>query len=385
MYSKAKVFSAASIGMFFFGISLISLGSVLPALSIKFGFNEMQISSMVTLLPAGVLAGSVVFGPIIDRFGYKYLLIAGSLITATGLGLIGAGENISVINFAIFMTGFGGGILNGETNTLVSDISGEDRSANLSFLAIFFCIGAVGVPFAMSALSDISSYETILPIIALIVILLTIIFFFIEFPAPKQPQGFPVKDGFKLLRQPALLLLSLVLFFESGLEGLSNNWTTTYLEKSVGMNSKNALLGLTLLVLGMTVGRLISGFLLKKLKSLYVLVGGLFFILSASLIIIMKFPGELTGTAILGLGYASIFPIVLGYIGTLYKDLSGTAFSIALFIALAGNTILNFLMGVLADLIGIKSYPFLLLTILLCMIVILTVALKSNKEIRINS
>jgi fucose permease len=385
MYSKAKVFSAAAIGMFFFGISLISLGSVLPALSIKFGFNEFQTSSMVTLLPAGVLTGSVIFGPIVDRFGYKFLLIISSVITAAGLTLIGIGENITVISFAVLITGFGGGILNGETNTIVSDISDDDRNANLSFLAIFFCIGAMVVPAVMSALADLYSFETILPALACIVILLTVIFFFIKFPYPKQPQGFPVKEGFKLLRQPALLLLSLVLFFESGLEGLSNNWTTTYFEKSAGMNEKNALLGLTLLVLGITIGRLLSGLLLKKFKSVYVLIGGLFFILSATLMLTTNVINELIATAILGVGYAPVFPIVLGYIGTLYKDLSGTAFSIALFIALSGNTILNLLMGVLADVTGIKSFPYLLLGILLCMAFLLAFSFKFNRKIRGNS
>jgi fucose permease len=376
MYSRQKVFSAACIGMFFFGISLITLGSVLPALSLKFGLTEMQTSSVVTLLPAGVLAGSLVFGPVVDRFGYRLLLIASSILTAAGLALIGTGESISVVRLAVFVTGFGGGILNGETNTLVSDISGEDRNAKLSFLAIFFCIGALGIPLAMSALSGLYTFTTILPATSVLIGLLTIIFFFIRFPAPKQPQGFPVKEGFKLLRQPALLLLSLVLFFESGLEGLSNNWTTTYLEDLVGMNGKQALLGLSLLVLGMTFGRLFSGFILRKINSVLVLATGLFLILLANSLIILKFPNELISTAILGLGYAPVFPIVLGYIGTLYKDLSGTAFSIALFIALTGNTLLNFLMGLLADVIGIKTFPFLLIAALLCMVVIMAFALK---------
>jgi fucose permease len=380
MYSRFKVFSAASIGIFFFGISLITLGSVLPSLSLKFGLSELQTSTIVTILPAGVLAGSMVFGPIVDRFGYKLLLIISSLLTAAGLSLIGTAESILLLKIAVFLTGFGGGILNGETNTIVSDISGEKRNANLSFLAIFFCIGALGVPAVMSALSGVYSFETILAATSVLIVLLTIAFFFIKFPAPKQQQGFPVKEGFMLLRQPALLLLSLVLFFESGLEGLSNNWTTTYLGKSAGMNGKEALLGLTLLVLGMTVGRLLSGFILRKISSVFVVAGGFFLIFSASIILILKWPGELMGMVLLGLGYAPVFPIMLGYIGTLFKDLSGTAFSIALFIALAGNTILNFIMGLLSDIAGIKSFPFLLVGSLLCMAFVLLMAFRRIPE-----
>lgn len=380
MYSKSKVFSAACIGMFFFGIALITVGSVLPSLSEKFHFNDIQRSVVVTLLPAGVLAGSVVFGPVVDRFGYKYLLIISSLITAAGLALTGISDSISEVRIAVFITGFGGGILNGETNTIVSDISGEDRNSNLSFLAIFFCLGALAIPGIMSVLSVIYSFETILPSASVMMLLLSMTFFFIKFPLPKQSQGFPVKDGFKLLKQPVLLLLSLVLFFESGLEGLSNNWTTTYLENFVWMDSRKALLALTLLVLGMTLGRLVAGLLLKRMTSLYVLAVGLFLIFAAILIIIFDFPGELIGISLLGIGYAPVFPIILGYIGTLYRELSGTAFSIALFIALAGNTILNFLMGLISREFGIAGYPFLLLASLLCLVFILVLAFKTNKD-----
>ncbi|GAB1473335.1 hypothetical protein MASR2M69_07760 [Bacteroidota bacterium] len=47
----------------------------------------------------------------------------------------------------------------------------------------------------------------------------------------------------------------------------------------------------------------------------------------------------------LGLGFASTFPVVLGDIGERYKEISGTAFSFALVIALTGNTLINLLIG----------------------------------------
>jgi len=48
---------------------------------------------------------------------------------------------------------------------------------------------------------------------------------------------------------------------------------------------------------------------------------------------------------IIGLGLAAGFPVILGYVGQLYRELSGTAFSISLVIALIGNTLLNYLFG----------------------------------------
>ena len=45
------VFHAACIGMCFFGISIITLGSVLPSLTTKLGLDNLQATALVTFLP----------------------------------------------------------------------------------------------------------------------------------------------------------------------------------------------------------------------------------------------------------------------------------------------------------------------------------------------
>lgn len=379
-YSKKPVFFAACAGMLFFGIALISLGSVLPFLSAKFGLDLSSASTVVTFLPAGVLLGSVLFGPVVDRFGYKLLLIASSLLTIAGLSWIAFAGSLAAIRFAVFLTGFGGGILNGETNTIVSDISGDDRNSNLSFLAIFFGIGALGVPVLMSFLSDEYSFETILKGTSIFMLLIVAIFFFIDFPSPKKPQGFPIKEGFALLKQPSLLLLSLALFFQSGMEGLTNNWTTTYLEAG-HVSREKALFSLTCMVIGMTFARLAMGFILKKVRSYYVVHGGLVIVLAGVAILISGKVNPVIGLTLLGIGFAPVFPVLLGYIGTLYPDLSGTAFGIALFIALIGNTSLNLLMGFISDAFGISAFPVMLLVSLVFMAIIIISALRKKSLI----
>lgn len=56
---------------------------------------------------------------------------------------------------------------------------------------------------------------------------------------------------------------------------------------------------------------------------------------------------------ILGIGFAAGFPLMLGYAGHLFPNLAGTAFSIVLVIALLGNTIVNYLFGIIAQDYGI--------------------------------
>ncbi|MEM6378690.1 MAG: MFS transporter, partial [Bacteroidota bacterium] len=81
-YIKSFVFAAACLGMLVFGMVMISLGSILPDISNKFQLNEAAIGYLATLLPLGILVGSLLFGPSVDWFSYKKILIAGTIFTA---------------------------------------------------------------------------------------------------------------------------------------------------------------------------------------------------------------------------------------------------------------------------------------------------------------
>jgi fucose permease len=60
-----------------------------------------------------------------------------------------------------------------------------------------------------------------------------------------------------------------------------------------------------------------------------------------------------SGLVLLGAGLAAGFPVMLGLVGNRYAALSGTAFSLVLFIALIGNMIINYVMGIIARNSGI--------------------------------
>ena len=162
-YHKNLVFTAACIGMCFFGVSMITLGSVLPSLVTKLGLSGLQTTSLVTFLPLGMLIGSLIFGPIVDRFGHKALLVPSCIIVLSGLEGLIFFESIPLLQLSIVGIGLGGGILNGETNALVSDISGEsEKGSRLSFLGMFYGLGALGIPSLLGVLSEHYSFETIL-------------------------------------------------------------------------------------------------------------------------------------------------------------------------------------------------------------------------------
>jgi MFS family permease len=60
------------------------------------------------------------------------------------------------------------------------------------------------------------------------------------------------------------------------------------------------------------------------------------------------------GLVSIGVGLAAGFPVMLGIVGNLYSEVSGTAFSIVLTIALIGNMLINFTMGIVAEKYGVE-------------------------------
>jgi MFS family permease len=381
MQENKKVFWAACLGMLLFGMAMLSLGSANTFLTEEHHLSKLTIASLAALLPFGILVGSLFFGPIADRYGYKIILIFCALFIALGFFMISVATKLFWLQASFFLIGCGGGAINGGTNALVADISDEEKSANLSLLGVFYGIGALGMPFLIGLLNNHFSNRAIIQSFAIITLIPLIYFLTIKFPAPKQSQGMPVAAGIKLLKDPIILLLGFFLFFESGIEGISNNWTTTYLQDSGGIPVDKTLFALSTMILALTLTRLILGGLLKKIPSHLVLAGCLVFALAGSLTLafIPTLTAAFTGLILLGIGFGAGFPVILGYVGDLYSELSGTAFSIVFVIALTGNTIINYLVGVISNTAGMDYFPIVLITSIVVMMILLVVIRKKIK------
>lgn len=377
-YNQNLVYAAAYLGMLIFGIVMISLGTLTTFIIDQFHAPVTQVASLMMILPFGTLLGSLIFGPIIDRYGYKSLLVICILLIAGGILGIATLTNFRLVQLAIFIIGFGGGIINGGTNALVADISGVEKGAKLSLLGAFFGIGAFGFPLLVGFLVNYFSYQSIIKAVGLLILLTTGLFACIQFPAPKQKAKGADFSELKILKSPILLLIGIILFFESGMEGIASNWTALYLTKERGLETDTALYALSFIILGLTAMRLILGFTLKYIRDhiiLYVcfgliLVGALLVLINTKYIIVIA------GLTILGAGFGAIFPILLGYLGNLFSEASGTAFSFVFSMALIGNMIINAGVGQITHNGNFHYYLFVLLICLLLQVLTFSVIAK---------
>jgi len=365
-YNKRSVFIAAFMGIFLFGVSIITLGSTMPHLSNTFHLDEIQKGTLASVFPFGILTGSLLFGPIVDRYSYKYLLAVSVLLEATGFLLIAYAAVFYQLNIAFYLIGLGGGAINGATSSMVSDLSedfGENKGANLSLLGVFFGLGSLGMPVLLGGMESWFRYDQIIAGLGLFMIIPALYMLFIHYPAPKQDQGLSRAQLGILLKDSLLLFSGFILFFQSGWEAMVNNWTTTYLIGVKGLMETTSLFYLTVFVIAFTIGRLLLGILLRKLSPyLMIYLSTVTALLGGILLFVAQVPFLIVISLILiGLGLAAGFPIILGLIGNRYTKLSGTAFGIAFTIALIGNMIINYLIGIFTKWWGMDAYPLVLI------------------------
>lgn len=355
MGSTKLIFASAYLGMLLFGVSLITLGSVAPGLREKFSLDSVSIGTLFSVLPFGILTGSLVFGPFADRYGYKMIFVLAGFAMFAGFQGIAYASSITPLFLCVFLFGFGGGIINGSSNAVVSDVSTTNKSANLSLLGVFFAIGALGMPFILGTLEKKFSFEIIVASVGYVALVGTFLFFITRFPLAKQTQGISLSRFGSLLSDGFLLLIGLFLFCQSSFEAIINNWATTYLLDKIPITMSEALYALSLYVVGMALMRIVLGKLLRQVKSAPVLlcsiallgVGGLMLHYSSALAL------STVALVVIGAGLAAGYPVALGYVGDRYASVSGTAFSIVISIALIGSMIINYAMGIVAERFGV--------------------------------
>lgn len=378
-YSTSLVFIAACAGMSFFGVAMLSLGPILgPLNAMVEGANALP-----STMSVGIIIGTILFGPVVDKFGYKWLLILCSILALAGVQGLASFKEIGMLHASILMLGLGGGALNGATNALVSDIYDDDkRGGRLGLLGSFYCTGALLWTLLNYFIPD---FRIPLNAVSIVMGIFIISFFFIAFPKAKakQQESESIGKSLGLLKSPVLIMFALVLFFQCAFEGCSGNFTVQYLVNSGDMDNATATLAMTVFTVGMLAGRLPLGRImaaLKELATLYIYLG----VALIGVLLFYIFPSDIAAVyaamALIGFGVGVTFPVVLNFIGSAFKDRSGTAFSIAMFLGLCGQSIGNKFMGSQFD-AGI--YGFLPVSLIICvavMMVLVPTAVKVSKR-----
>ena len=362
---------------------MVMIGSVLPILKSRMGLTDIVAGGLFSILPFGLLIGSIYFGPVSDRYGYRWVLATASLFLAIGFVGIGHSMSLWLLRVCILFFGIGGGVINGATSALISDLSnGDEKVANLNLLGVFFGLGAFCMPIVLSMLNE-NHYVRVINIVAIMCVLVALLFLFISYPIVVEKD----KISFKLIPQffknKVFLIICFFLFFQSAFEAIMNNWSVLYFTEHLKVDQKQALVALSFLVLGMTVMRILTGGVFRKLSPKNLLQMAFVFLSVGVLCLFLQHSWSyylnIFGLFLIGAGLSPGFPVMLGITGNMFKEISGTAFSFAMLIALTGNMIINYITGVLVNQFGVRSFLYVIIASIIIMITLYMLIRKEKK------
>jgi FHS family glucose/mannose:H+ symporter-like MFS transporter len=356
LYNKKIAFAAACSGMLIFGMTIVTLGSLANELKTKFELDNYDSGTLFSILPIGLIIGSLIFGPVCDRYGYKYLMFAAALGIFIGFEGIAYSHNINMLRAFIFLFGVSGGVINGATNSIVVDVSDEHKGPNLSILGVFFGLGALGMPLILGLLIHVVAPLQVLAGLGWVTLILGVIYLFTRFPPAKTNQG-GIRIEWSRLLVPLLLLISFFLFFQSSLESIITNWTTIYIGSRELMSEGQALFALSFHMMGMVAMRILTGTMMRNVSQVTIL--WICMVLLITGVLLMQFGNDTisvtAGLFLSGAGLSGGFPVMLGFVGHHFTAISGTAISFVFVVALIGNMLINYVTGIIIQEYGVSN------------------------------
>jgi len=262
--------------MAYFGVAAmcqflwLNLAPLVSFLQLKYQVSELAVSSLLLSFPLLYVLLSIHSGTLIDKKGYRYVIMLGSIISAVFACVRVFDDNFYIL--VIGQTGIAIGqpyIING-ISKLVSDWFDKEE------VAMATGIGTAGMLIGMAigmgltpALNESLGFQKTMLVFAILSIALTAVFFFLgkenNLVKSKAIALSAIGEIKALLASKNLVILCTITFFALGVF----NGLTTWLEPILKPNNVNAeeagLVG-AFLILGGIVGSLIIPTISDKLK-----------------------------------------------------------------------------------------------------------------------
>jgi fucose permease len=226
----------------------------------------------------------------------------------------------------------------------------------LNLLSVFYGIGALAVPLIVASLGNMIPVRELLMGCAIAAMLAALAYGLLRFAPASQPREFKIGEYLLVARSPGVLLLGVLLFFQSGNEGAIGGWTSAYLGTR-GASAGTATWVLTCYWAGMIVGRAIAPSFLKRMrKTQLILLSGIGALTGCALLIFTQsVPAAAVAAALIGLSFAPVYPTTLAIAGDRYSENAATVFGVLFAIGLLGGMSVPWAIGQVGNVWGLRA------------------------------
>ena len=365
-------------------ISFISLGLPDSLLGSAWPIMQTDLSSAFSMagyismtVCAGTVVSSLFSNRLVAKFGAGKVTLVSVAMIALALFGYSFAPNIFLLFVMAIPLGLGAGSVDAALNNFVAL---HYQSKHMSWLHCFWGIGATVGPAIMSMflLSQggwRKGYITIAIIQTGLVLLLLV-----TLPLWKKnnkkataidKQKETVISNREALKIPYVKLALVSFVFFCATELTTGLWSSSYLVTVKNLSASDAARWAAYFYGGITVGRLVSGFLSMKINSKQLIRIGQLVCVAGAIILILPLPVyfSMLGIILLGLGTSPIYPSMLHETPNRFGAMaSGAIMGLQMAFAYIGSTFFPPLFGAIASATTIKVFPYFLLICILIML-----------------
>jgi MFS family permease len=354
---RERVYAVACAAMFVFGMILGLPGTVLglPEVTSQFGMTLADRGTLISTLFIGLLAGSVLSGPVVDRVGQRAALTASAALVALCMPMFAAASTFALAAAASGALGMAAAGMNTASNALSSDLFPEERGRRMNGIALVVGIGGLMMPVATAVGARALSWRA--PVIAAAVLAAGVAIVGTFVPVPRA-RAVPVPFGAgafsHFMRQPRFVWFGALLMLGAATEASMAGWTSTMLTDS-GFTPAAATWLLSSHWLGLIAARILFSHRVDRVKRTAIVRAALCG--SLSILIFAAAPWDVTligGPFVIGFAIAVIVPTSLALAGDRLPGNAGTLFGMLLTLAQVGGIVMPVLIGLVADRAGVR-------------------------------
>ena len=294
------------------------LGAAWPVMSVELGAPLSYAGGVSLIVAIGTVVSSLLSDRLTKRFGAG--LVTAVSIGMTAVALFGFSVSTAFWQLCIWAIpyGLGAGSVDASLNNYVAL---HYASRHMSWLHCMWGLGASLGPYILgTALTAGMGWDTGYRIISIFQVLLTAVVF-MSLPLWKKRMDEPTADGVraKPLTLKQIFAISgarevmLAFFCYCALEQTAILWGSTYLVMHDGMDKETAAALGSLFLIGITLGRFLSGFLTYKLNDANMIRLGQGIIALGIVIMLLPLRAwvSMAGLLLIGLGCAPVYPCVI--------------------------------------------------------------------------
>lgn len=363
------------------------LGVAWPVMQSDFG-QPLEIAGLLFMVIAGgTIISSLASGPVIKRMGTGNVTLISVFMTA--IALLGFSFSPSLIWLFICAVplGLGAGAVDAGLNNYVAT---HYKAHHMSWLHCFWGVGASLGPIIMSQfITTQNSWRHGYVAIAVIQFALVLLLFFTlplwkrvalrshgDFSEEQDNKRIVSPDETTLKNVKPLQIkgvkFALVSFlFYSAVEATIGLWGSSFLVNVKGISVAVAAQWVSLYYAGITVGRLITGFITLKVSNRILIRTGQIIALIGATFLLMPLPTNfsLVGFILIGLGLAPIFPCMLHETPARFgKEHSQSIMGYQMAIAYTGSTFLPPILGMIVSYSTMEIFPFFIVVYIITML-----------------